>query len=294
MDMRQIKYFIAVADTKNFSYAAKSLFITQPTLSQSIKKLEAELNSSLFNHNDKQFHLTKTGEILYNKGKKIVKDFDELIEELHQTQDKQKETIRVGLTALFAIQFMKEISTFIATHSNVDIHFTQGGSRKIQQMLAEGKIDVGLNSFPQIHDDIIMEPLNTTTHGYNVSVVMDQSHPLASRNTISFSDLKDGSFSTLTEDFMLGKLVTERSRSLGFEPNIVFINNDWEVLTHILTNLNSVSLLPTEYEHFSKLKSLVWIPLADKNNHYPIGISLKKNTICSESVNDFIKLIKSN
>lgn len=48
MDIRQLTYFIAVAETKNYSHAAKSLFVTQPTLSQSIKKIESELNTTLF------------------------------------------------------------------------------------------------------------------------------------------------------------------------------------------------------------------------------------------------------
>lgn len=294
MDIRQLKYFIAVADSRNLSHAAKNLFITQPTLSQSIKKLESELNTSLFNYNDKQFTLTETGEILYHKSKRIVLDFDELIEEIHTIQKTKKQTIRVGLTALFAIQFMEQISLFIATHPNVEIHLIQAGSRKLQNMLANEEIDIGLNSFPQINNDIIMEPLHTTTQGYDVSVVMPKDHPLANRQSIGFKDLKDAAFSAFTTDFMLGQIIIDRGRNFGFEPNIVFVNNDWEVLVHSVENFKSVSLIPTAYQPFSTINNLVWIPLADKNNYYPIGISLRKGFVCTQEMSEFISLIKTN
>lgn len=294
MDIRQLTYFIAVAETKNYSHAAKSLFVTQPTLSQSIKKLESELNTILFSQNGRQLVLTEAGEILYEKGKILINEFDLIVDEIQQLNQEKKEVIRVGLTSLFAIQFMKQISTFMATHANVQVTLIQDGSRKLQELLANGKIDIGLLSFPAIRKDITIEPLQTSTKGYKVSIVMPKTHPLAKSKSLKLIDLKDCRFATFNDHYMLGEMLPRRSRALGFEPNIVFKHTDWEVLIHSLKSLDAVTIMGSEFEPLSKADDLVWIPFQDKNDFYPIGIAYRDDYSFSPIIEDFISLIKTN
>lgn len=255
MDIRQLTYFIAVAEAKNYSRAAKSLFVTQPTLSQSIKKLEAELNTILFLQNGRQLALTEAGEILYEKGQLLMTNVNQMVTEIQQLNQEKKEGIRVGLTSLFAIQFMKQISTFMATHSNVEVSLIQDGSRKLQELLAKGKIDIGLLSFPSTRNDITIEPLQTST---------------------------------------IGEMLPRKCRALGFDPHIVFKHNDWEVLIHSLQDLNAVTILPSEFESISQVQDLCWVPLKDKNNFYPIGIAYRNDTSFSPMIEEFLSLLKTN
>ncbi|EHJ57357.1 hypothetical protein HMPREF9318_00403 [Streptococcus urinalis FB127-CNA-2] len=294
MDIRQLNYFLAVADTKNYSHAAKSLFVTQPTLSQSIKKLEMELNTTLFNQNGRQLILTEAGDILYSRGSQLVSDFNQIVSEIQKINHEDKEVIRLGLTSLFAIQFMTQISAFIATHANVEVTLIQEGSRKLQDLLSEGKIDIGLLSFPIINPNIKIEPLNTSTNGYQVSVVAPSDHPLSSKESIHLANLKGTKIASLTEHYMLGEMLPRRCRALGFEPNIVFKHSDWEILLHSLTNLGAVTLLPKEFQTLSKVDGLTWIDLQDKNDFYPIGIAYRHDTIFTPVVEDLLQLIKTN
>ncbi|MDE7479773.1 LysR family transcriptional regulator substrate-binding protein, partial [Streptococcus agalactiae] len=169
---------------------------------------------------------------------------------------------------LFAIQFMKQISTFMATHSNVEVSLIQDGSRKLQELLAKGKIDIGLLSFPSTRNDITIEPLQTSTKGYKVSIVMPKSHPLATLPEIELNDLRDYKVASLNEHYMLGEMLPRKCRALGFDPHIVFKHNDWEVLIHSLQDLNAVTILPSEFESISQVQDLCWVPLKDKNNFY--------------------------
>ncbi|RXK18919.1 LysR family transcriptional regulator [Macrococcus sp. DPC7161] len=294
MDIRQLKYFIAVVETKNISKAARNLFITQPTLSQSLRKLETELNANLFNHHNKTFQLTHTGKLLYEKGKSIVESFDELVEELQNIQEQKTEKLKIGLTSLFALQFMRQISKFISTHPNVEVYLTQEGSRKLQEKLVENQIDIALVSFPIEQEGIHIEPLNTTTKGYEVSVVLPTSNPLSDRKSLGFKDLKNENFCSLTENFMLGKLLIERGKELNFTPKIAYTHSDWEILVHSLHDLNAVTLLPSDYEDYNHVENLKWIPLADKNNFYPIGIGLREDFPVTELIHEFIDMIKQN
>lgn len=285
---------MTVAETKNYSHAAKHLFVTQPTLSQSIKKLEAELNAPLFSQNGRSLQLTQAGHILYERGKILVDYFDQTVAEIQLLHQEEEESIRIGLTSLFAIQFMKEISTFIATHSNIEVLLIQDGSRKLQELLDQGRIDIGLLSFPSLYPNIVIDPLTTSTQGYKVSVVMPTDHPLADLPQVSLKDLEGSKISSLNEHYMLGEMLPRRCQSFGFQPNIVFKHNDWEVIVHSLNALNAVTILPSEFEPLCQMDNLLWKPLQDKNDFYPIGIAYRQGMKFTPAMNQFLTILKTN
>lgn len=296
MDIRQLKYFIEIANSKSISQAARNLFLTQPTLSLALKKIESDLNTKLFLHTEKPFQLTATGEALYIKGQNIVESFDNLIQEIHTMQlNSEKETIRLGLTTLYSIQFMDQISKFIMTNPNVELNIRQEGSNKLQSLLVDNVIDIALVSFPNNETDkITIEPLETSTKGYNVYVVIPHSNPLSIKDELTFFDLKDQNFASLTKDFMIGEMLPKRARAHGYEPNIIMYNNDLQVLLYSLLNSNSICLLPIEYKSIGEIKGLKWIPLKDKHSYYSIGVALRKSYVRSNAINDFISKIKEN
>lgn len=296
MNIQQLKYFIQIADSRNVSDAALSLFVTQPTLSLALKKMEGELNTKLFNHSDSPYQLTDTGLVLYERGQVLVQQFDQLIDDLHSMQDtSSKQVIHLGLTTLFAMQFMKEISTFLAQNPNVELIIKQGGSHELQKMLVNKEIDIGLVSFPNYQTEMInIDVLETTTRGYNVYVVVPENNPLASLEELTFKDLKGQRFSSLSENFMIGRMLIDQSRAFGFEPNIVLYNDDLQVLIHSIVKNNSICLLPIEYRQVGKSEGVKWIPLKDKYNFFPIGIALRKDYLRTDVLDNFIDIIKEN
>lgn len=202
--------------------------------------------------------------------------------------------IRVGLTSLFAIQFMKQISTFMVTHSNVEVSLIQDGSRKLQELLSQGKIDIGLLSFPSIRKDITIEPLQTSTKGCKISIVLPKQHPLAQHPQLKLKDLKGYKIASLNDHYMLGEMLPRKCRALGFEPDIVFKHNDWKVLIHSLHDLNALTILPSDFESLNQVDNLVWIPLQDKNDFYPIGIAYRDDASFSPVIEEFLSLLKTN
>ncbi|MDN6161158.1 MAG: LysR family transcriptional regulator [Atopostipes sp.] len=293
MEIRQLKYFLTIAETRNYSRAAESLFVTQPTLTLSMQKLEKEFDIKLFDQSKKSLELTDAGHFLYENGKELIDSYESLINHLHDQKNQAKETIRIGLTVLSAIQFMGQISRFIADNHNVEVRLIQTGSKKLQEMLANGEIDFGLLSFPLVEPSIELLPLkNTEVEGYNVSVVMPSSNPLANKEDISFKELKDEQFISLSEDYMLGQLTTEKSLEHGFSDQIIFIEDDWKVILHSLVNFDAVALLPSEFKEFDDTPNLSWLPLKGKNSYYPLGIARRKGMVVNETYNKFIEAIK--
>ncbi len=297
MNIQQLRYFIEIANTNNLSAAARNLFVTQPTLSLALKKMESELQTPLFTHSESAFQLTKAGLYLYEEGQMIVHQFDHMLEVIHQmnaASKKEKDTIRLGITTLFSMQYMQEISAYLATHPHVDLIIKQDGSPHLQEMLLNKEIDVGLISFPNLYPEVLtMDALDPASNGYHVYVVVPEKNPLAQKKQLSFDQLRKARFSSLTPHFVLGKLLIQRANDNGFEPNIVFLNDDLLVLLHSLKQNDSICLLPIEYKALGKTEGLKWIPLKDKHAFFPLGIVFRKDVAISKNIRDFMEIIQA-
>ncbi len=207
MNIQQLKYFIEIANTKNLSAAARNLFVTQPTLSLALKKMESELRTSLFSHTDTPFQLTNTGVYLYEEGYQIVEQFDQLISDIHNMNEnptEKKKKIKLGITTLFSVQFMQEISQYLATHPHVDLVIKQDGSPHLQGLLNQDELDIGLISFPNIYPETIsIEALGTSTKGYHVYVVVPEDNPLSQKKNSLSKILKVNVFHHLQQTLCL-------------------------------------------------------------------------------------------
>lgn len=294
MELRQMKYFITIANTRSYSDAAKSLFVTQPTLSWNMQKLEEELNVNLFDKSDHDISLTKLGQIFYDESIKVLENVDNLLKKMREEDRKENQKLKVGLTVLFAVQYMDQIVHFTTSNPDVELSFIQSGSIKLQKMLANKEIDIGLISFPIYEPSITIQHLKTSHSNYSVSVVVPFDHPLANKKTIKIADLKNYAICSLSESYVIGKVMKERCQEHGFQPNIIFTNGNWEVLLQNTITTGALTLLPKALEKLSNFYNLKWIPLDDKANYFEIGIAKRKDEYLNSAAIKFIDHIKSN
>jgi DNA-binding transcriptional LysR family regulator len=292
MDIRQLRYFIAIANAKSYSTAAKSLFVTQPTLTWTIQKLESDLNSKLFYNSDRGIELTENGQLLYEQGKNIVKEIDNLTEQIRGQEDTAEKSLKIGITVLLSIKYMQSISEFISTHSNIKMALVQKGSKRIQEMVSTGELDLGLVSFPIYYDNLEIEPFASPLPHYDVSVVVSNDNPLASDKILKLIDLKDEAFSILSDDFVLGNLIYDRCHEVGFDPTVIFQNENWEVLLENVAISNSITFLPTEFSAIATRKDVKWIKLEDKINQIDIGFVKRKKEVLPHENSLFCQAIK--
>ncbi|KGX87746.1 LysR family transcriptional regulator [Pontibacillus litoralis] len=294
MEFRQLRYFVSIVNTGSYSAAAKNLFVTQPTLSYNIQKLEKELGTHLFYQSNQSLKLTDSGRLLHEKGQKVLEEMDELVETIQRKNITKKNSLKVGITVLFAIQYMRQIVHFTSTNPHIDVHFIQSGSIDLQKKLANEEIDIGLLSFPIYEPSIHIECINTSNSNYSVDVVMPFHHPLARKKSISFADLEPHTICAFSKDFVLGRVLHERCQEFGFKPNIIFTNNNWEVLLQNTLITNGLTLMPNELKQFSNFINLKWIPLKDKANFFEIGIARRRNEELKDAAARFIEYIKDN
>ncbi len=294
MDIRQLSYFLTIAKAQNYSHASKILFVSQPALKQAISKMEDELNAPLFIYQNHRLNLTETGTLLKERGEPIVKAFNQLVFDLQEQVDKQKQTLTIGVTFLTMLQYMDQISRFIRQNPAINLHIVQDGSMALQHLLVQEKIDLGILSLPQVEPDIIIDFLAIEESSYSGCVVVPKGHPLAGKQEVSFGELAPYNIASLSDHFALGVYTKNRCQELGTSDHIILVHDDFEILLRSLDRLDVITILPKELEVYSSMTELVWIPLMDSHNTYKQGLAYRKKiSQNADAIHRFIAAMKA-
>lgn len=143
MELRHLRYFVAVAECKSFNAAAKRLFISQPPLSRQIKQLEDEIGIELINRNQRPLQLTEAGEFFYEHAVQILSKADNL-KNMTLRMASFDDTISIGFVSSILSGFLPRIiASFRETHPNVKVKLHDLNSFEQTEALKEGRIDVG-------------------------------------------------------------------------------------------------------------------------------------------------------
>ena len=164
MEIRQLKYFLAVAETGQITKAAEKLHITQPPLSQQIILLENELGVKLFQRTKKQIRLTEAGRSLQNRAEQMIELLKTTVEEVQKTAEGLGGKLTLGtITSSGRSLIPESIQKFHALYPDVTFDLRQGDSRRIQELLDAGLIEIGIVRLPvdeSLYNSISLPPEN--------------------------------------------------------------------------------------------------------------------------------------
>jgi len=189
MELRHLRYFLSVAETRNFTKAATLHYVAQSALSQQISRLEAELGSLLFYRNSRSVSLTEAGEVLLPLAKRVVADADTVKMEMDAISGLRRGTLRLGLiqTPATSIDIIQVMGDFHERHPLVQFQVTDGTSTEMAAAVAGEGLDVALVGLDRSEVpaglqciQLGLEPL--------VAVVSARS-PLAARRRIGLAEL---------------------------------------------------------------------------------------------------------
>ncbi|WP_242916293.1 LysR family transcriptional regulator [Pontibacter liquoris] len=181
----RLQVFKAVAENRSFSKAAKILFITQPAVSKHISELENQTGAALFNRHGNAISLTPAGELLLRYATQIFELYRNLEEELHAMQQGQSGQLRIGSSTTIAQYILPKIlAAFKKSYPSIDLTLVNHNTEKIEQLLLEGKVDVGLiegsGTLPQlqyspfVHDEIVLVTSTSNKKTYPVELPVAQ------------------------------------------------------------------------------------------------------------------------
>ena len=216
MELYQLRYFLAVAETGSFTKAAKRSFISQPSLSQQILNLEEEFGQPLFHRLGRKAVLTEGGKILLEGAHRILTEVDQTMGEL-KSDPIQGPRVAVGAIPTVAPFFLPAVLAYCrANEIHLSLHTQENFRTPLLEAIYDGRLDWALISLPlsepQLHaEKLYSEPL---------WLAMSTEHRLARAASITFNELREENFISLGETSTLATQIQQFCGEHHFEPRI--------------------------------------------------------------------------
>ncbi|MCC3701905.1 LysR substrate-binding domain-containing protein [Rouxiella badensis] len=250
IELRHLRYFIAVAEELHFGRAAEKLNISQPPLSQQIQALETQIGAVLLYRTNRSVRLTQAGEMFLKEAKSIVSKVHDVSEQAARIHRGEEGNLTIGLTS--SAPFLKKISRtfqrFRMAHPHVNIRIEELNSQQQLQPLVEGTLDLGVmrnGVLPDVlqHHLLRSEPL--------VAVVPEQ-HPLTQLppGELTLSHLADQPFVFFSKDVgtSLYDDILQRLALAGITPFITQEVGEALTIIGLISAGLGVSILPASYK----------------------------------------------
>src|SRR5579872_3777050 len=248
MELRQLRYFVAVARKRHFTLAARELNLAQPALSQQIQQLERELGVTLFERTSRRVRLTSAGEALFVRAEHILAEVEWAQMEMQEYTGLARGRVVIGaLQSLEAFRFPALLSRFHSRYPGIEIVLREEATERLLELLNTGQLDL---TIIQIMDDswpleltassIVTEKLLTE----ELVLVVAPNHSLAHHQTVTMEELRDEPFVLFKPGSGLRHTIIQRSLAAGFTPRILFESGELGTIRSLVAEGLGVSVLP--------------------------------------------------
>ncbi len=188
MTITQLRYTLSVAEHRNFTIASEKCFVTQPTLSMQVQKLEEELGVIIFNRSTKPLQVTEVGEKILIQARKIVEESSRMNDIVSEEKGVIGGTLKVGIIPTVSPTLLPLfLSSFIKKNKNVDLKIEEYTTSSMFEKIDKGEIDCAIAATPLEVENIIENPLY---HEPFIAYVPNH-HGLSGRDSIDINDLED-------------------------------------------------------------------------------------------------------
>lgn len=242
MNLRDLKYLIALADHKHFGRAAAACFVSQPTLSTQIRKLEEELGVALFERAPRKVMLTPVGIDIAERARRIVNDVEQMKEAARRNQRPEAGTVRLGIFPTLGPYLLPHVIPGIRRRfPDLQLLLVEEKSDLLLSRLREGRLDAVLLAEP-IHDDqlhaefLFEEPF---------LLAVPEQHPFARRQSLSVDDLAHQDLLLLEDGHCLRQQTLDVCHLAGASEKSEFRATSLETLRQMVAANVGVTLLPT-------------------------------------------------
>ena len=287
MTLNQLSYFTEIVRQRSFTKAADVLFVSQSALSKSIRTLEKEFETVLIDRSAKEFRLTSEGEIFNDFATRLLDYYDQETQELYSRLHGGSGELSLGLPpSSGSIYFFDQIFKFQQQYPVVNLEITEVTSKKVTDLVADGKLDLGIVIEPFADDRFAKKEVYTS----EAVLVVSKDSPLASRRSIGSAQLQNERFVTVSPDYMYYDRMMDYFTQAGISPEIAFRSFQWDLLLEMVAAGQGVSILPKPLIDKCYHNRVRQIHLKDPE--FPWGLTLirRKDKFVTEPMRNFIEL----
>ena len=241
MNLRDLRYLVALADHRHFGKAAAACFVSQPTLSTQIRKLEEELGVAVVERAPRKVMLTPVGRDIADRARKIVADVEQMKEAARRSQDPEAGTVRLGMFPTLGPYLLPHVVPGIrARFPQLELLLVEEKSDVLLSRLREGRLDAALLALP-LHDDqlhaefLFEEPF---------VLAVPEGHPLAKSSSLALKDLSQHKLLLLEDGHCLRDQALDVCQLAGAGEKSGFQATSLETLRQMVAANVGVTLLP--------------------------------------------------
>ncbi len=288
MELHQLRYFLSVAETGNFTRASERNHISQPSLSQQIINLEKEVGHKLFHRLGRKAVLTEAGTTFLERARRILFEVENATKELkdHPALDRR---ITVGAVPTVAPYLVAPlIERCRVTHPNLQVNMREDFRSDLTRAVLEGELDLAVVTMPIRDHRLSVEPLMIEP----LLLVVGKSHPLVGRSEITAHDLAEETFVTMGDSSTLAAQIRSFCGDHNFAPKIGYRCAQVATLKLFVAMGAGISILPQVARMPSDRDSLTYLRLTDSFPTRELAVIRHLQRYQSRGAEQFLTLLR--
>ena len=286
MELRQLTYFIAVAEERHFGRAAKRLHIAQPPLSQQIRQFEEQLGAKLFDRTTRRVDLTAAGALMLERGRSILNDVEALQADVYQVGQGATGVLHVGFSGASTYSVMPRIVRAAGTAYpglTLDLH-GEMLTPAMERGLLEHTLDAAILRPPVSSPEIDFRIINREP----LVVALPAHSPLASDRPLSMVELTEQRFVTYPPESVMYRMTADLCREAGFQHRVSQMAQETSTILSFVAAGGGVALMPASVRSV-QLRGVRYRELED-SPHAELAIAWRREDR-SVLLSNFIQLV---
>ncbi|MFK8846079.1 LysR family transcriptional regulator [Streptomyces sp. Ac-502] len=255
MQPQQLRYFVAVADTRHFTRAAEREHVAQPSLSQQIKALERELGADLFHRARGHITLTDAGRTLLPLARRILADTETARREVQEVAQLRRGRLRLGAPPSLCASLVPDVlSVFHTAYPGVELVVHEDGSQDLVRVLAAGELDLALIITPLPEQAPALATAELLREELVVVSAPDRPAPVGGGRRMRVEDLRDRPLAMFRRGYDLREFTTAACRAAGFEPVFTVEGGEMDAVLGFVRAGLGVAVVPSMVAERSGLR----------------------------------------
>jgi len=288
VELHQLRYFVAVAEHRHFTKAARALTVAQPSVSKQIRRLEEELGASLFHRMRGNVALTPAGEALLPLARRVLDDVEGAESEVRDLAGMRRGRLSVGATPSLSTTLVPSaLARYHQSYPGIELALHEAGSRDLVRELEQGALDVALVILPMRDEVLETTPLLRE----ELVLAVPKSHPLAQRRSVSIADLRDVPLVMFRDGYDLRTATLAACRRAGFQPTFALEGGEMDGVLGMTAAGLGVAVVPSlVVERGGPLRA---VRIAKPELTRTIGFAHRRDRRLSRAAQEFIATVRT-